>query len=78
MEDIVGEGKMRIWELSQVGKGIANNTNAPDTSNWRVIFALSKMEFGTVDQIALQTGLEESEVNKALIILKHRNIVIER
>lgn len=69
---------MRIWQLSQIGIRLANNTNAPDTSNWRVIFALSKMGYGTPDQIALQTGLDESEVNGALVILKHRNIVIER
>jgi transcription initiation factor IIE alpha subunit len=69
---------MKIYQLSQIGARIANNTNAPDTSNWRVIFALSKIGYATPDQIALQTGLEEGEVNNALVILKHRNIVIER
>jgi DNA-binding MarR family transcriptional regulator len=74
---------MKIYQLSQTGAKIANNTNAPDTSNWRVIYALGKMEYGTVDQIALQTGLDEGEVSRALAVLKRKSIngqsiVIER
>jgi len=69
---------MKIYQLSQLGKRVARSTSAANTSNWRVIYALDRLDYATPDQIALQTGLEEGEVAGAMMILKRRRIVEER
>jgi len=69
---------MKIYQLTQVGAKIAKNTNAPDNSNWRVIYALDKLGYATSDQLVIQTGLSEEEISGALIILRRKGIVAER
>lgn len=68
---------MKIYQFTDTGKRICGNTNAPDSSNWRVIYALRALGGrATDDQIVLQSGLPDNEVFGALTILKHRGIVI--
>ena len=69
---------MKIFQLTQLGQRVARSTTSSDTSNWRVIYALDRLSYGTPDQLALQTGLEEGEVSSALMILKRKGLVGER
>ena len=69
---------MKIYQLTQLGHRLARSTTSSDTSNWRVIYALDKLGYGTPDQLALQTGLEESEVMGALGTLRRKGLIAER
>ena len=69
---------MRIYQLTLLGHRVARSTTSSDTSNWRVIYALDKLGYGTPDQLAIQTGLEEGEVAGALGTLKRKGLIAER
>ena len=64
---------MKIYQLTQFGKRLARTTNNPDTPGWRVIHALDAINFGTIDQIALQAGVSEEETAAALGALKRKS-----
>ena len=68
---------MRIYQLTQLGRRVARSTTSSDTSNWRVIYALDKLGYGTPDQLAIQTGLEESEIVGALGTLRRKGLIAE-
>lgn len=68
---------MKIYQLSQLGKRLARNTNNPDTANWRVLHYLDSVSYGTPDQIAMYSGLEEGEAMGALGTLKRKKLVEE-
>lgn len=68
---------MKIYQLTQLGHRLARNTSTPDTPNWRALYALDRLGYGTPDQIAIQAGLEENEAASALMILKRKNLVEE-
>jgi len=69
---------MKIYQLTQLGHRLARSTSTPNTSNWRVIYALDRLEQATPDQIALQTGIEEGEVMGALGTLRRKGLITER
>jgi len=69
---------MKVYQLTQLGNRLARSTTSSDTANWRVIYALDKLGYGTPDQLVLHTGLEEGEVMNALGTLKRKGLIGER
>ncbi len=68
---------MKIYQLTILGKRVARSTSTPDTANWRVIYALDRLEYATPDQLTMQTGLEENGVIGALMVLKRKGLIEE-
>ena len=69
---------MKIYQLSQLGRRLARSTNNPDTPNWRVIHYLDQQSYATTDQVALGSGLDETQASGALVLLRRKGLVEER
>lgn len=52
---------MRIFRITEMGKKLARNTNAPDNDNWRALRYLDKVE-GATDADFQSEGIPMSAV----------------
>jgi len=69
---------MHIYQLTQLGHRLARTTNNPDTTNWRVLHEMDKLDYATTDQLVIATGLEENEITGAVAVLKRKQLIQER
>jgi len=68
---------MHIYQLTPRGKAIAQSTTGANTINWRVIYALDRLNYATPEQISLQTEIGVNDIATSLIILRRKGIVGE-
>jgi hypothetical protein len=66
---------IKVYQLTQLGKRLARNTNSPDTPGWRVLHYLDSVHYATEDQVAMYSGLEDHEAANALGTLKRKGLI---